>query len=176
VGTIPEGTSNGYNGEYAGWVERTQINGSNAIVQGWEFAYQQQFTWLPGIWKTLAASFNYTWLDTHGTRDGTRYLTRRDVVGPSGFGFIPMAYNASLSWRFKKFNTRVLYNLTGENVTTFNPTNPAQSVSACPEARGYWPRLPAAPGAGLEPRHLEHLQRAAIELYGLQGSHAAEYL
>jgi TonB-dependent receptor len=135
IGTIPQGTDNGYNGEYAGWVERTQVNGSNAIVQGWEFAYQQQFTWLPGLWKTLSASFNYTWLDTHGNRDGTRYLGRRDVVGPSGFGFIPMAYNASLSWRFKKFNTRVLYNYTGENVTTFNPTNPAQSVFRLPQER-----------------------------------------
>jgi outer membrane receptor protein involved in Fe transport len=46
-----------------------------------------------------------------------------------------MAYNASLSWRFKKFNTRVLYNYTGENVTTFNPTNPAQSVFRLPQER-----------------------------------------
>ena len=124
VGVIPEGLDNGYSGEYAGWTERTNVNGGSAIVQGWEFAYQQQFTFLPGLLKGLAASFNYTWLDTHGTREGTRYLTRRDVTGPS-FGFVPHATNASLSWRYRKFNTRVLYNFTGEQIASFNATNPA---------------------------------------------------
>jgi TonB-dependent receptor len=132
IGVIPEGVNNGYNGEYAGWIERTNINGGNAVVQGWEFAYQQQFTFLPGLWKGLSASFNYTWLDTHGTREGTRYLTRREVVGPSGIGFIPKAMNASLSWRYRKFSTRVLYNYTGENITTFNATNPAMNVYRFP--------------------------------------------
>ncbi|MBM3851764.1 MAG: TonB-dependent receptor, partial [Verrucomicrobia bacterium] len=55
VGTIPEGLDNGFSGEYAGWTERTNVNGGDAIAQGWEFAYQQQFTFLPGVLKGLAA-------------------------------------------------------------------------------------------------------------------------
>jgi TonB-dependent receptor len=122
VGVIGEGPNNGYDGEYAGWTERTSINGGTAVAQGWEFAYQQQFTFLPGLLKGLSASFNYTWIDTHGLRDGTRYLTRREVVG-----FIPHAANASLSWRYRKFNTRILYNFTGEHLSpnAYNVTNPA---------------------------------------------------
>jgi iron complex outermembrane recepter protein len=118
--TIADGLDNGYGGEYAGWVERTNINGGDATAQGIEFAYQQQFTFLPGLLKGLAASFNYTRIMTHGLRDGTRYLTSREVVN-----FIPHAANAAVSWRIGKFSTRVLYNFTGEHITTFNATNPA---------------------------------------------------
>ncbi len=120
TGTIGEGLDNGYSGEYAGWTERTNINGGDATAQGWEFAYQQQFTFLPGLLKGLSASFNYTWINTHGKREGTRYLTRSEVIN-----FIPHAANASLSWRYRKFSTRLLYNFTGEHITTLNVTNPA---------------------------------------------------
>jgi TonB-dependent receptor len=122
VGTIREGNDNGFNGDYSGWTERTSINGGTAVAQGWEFSYQQQYTFLPGLLKGLAGSFNYTWIDTHGKREGTRYLTRREVAG-----FIPYAANASLTWRYRKFNARVLYNYSSEHVTTFNATNPALS-------------------------------------------------
>jgi TonB-dependent receptor len=123
VGIIPGGLDNGYDGEYEGWIERMSLNSGTAIAQGWEFAYQQQLTFLPGPLKGLAASFNYSWIDTHGTRGGTRYLTRRDVAG-----FIPHAANASLRWSYHKFNARVLYNFTGEYITSFNATNPALSI------------------------------------------------
>ena len=122
IGIIPGGLDNGYDGEYEGFTERTSINAGQAIAQGWEFAYQQQFTFLPGLLKGLAASFNYTWIDTHGTRGGSRYLTSREVTG-----FIPYAANASLTWRYRKFNARVLYNFTGEYITSLNTTNPALS-------------------------------------------------
>jgi iron complex outermembrane recepter protein len=120
VGTVGDGPNNGYGGEYSGWTERTNVNAGDATAQGWEFAYQQQFTFLPGLLKGLAASFNYTRINTHGLRGGTRYLTRREVAN-----FIPHAANAALTWRYRKFNTRVLYNFTGEHITTFNATNPA---------------------------------------------------
>ena len=117
---IPSGSDNGYNGEYSGWTERTSVNGGTAVAQGWEFSYRQQFTFLPGLLKGLAGSFNYTWIDTHGMFDGTIYLTRREVPG-----FIPHAANASLSWRYRSISARVLYNFTGENITSFNATSPA---------------------------------------------------
>ncbi|MBL9189883.1 MAG: TonB-dependent receptor [Opitutaceae bacterium] len=120
VGTIGDGLDNGYGGNYSGWTERTNINGGNAVAQGMEFAYSQQFTFLPGLLKGLAFSANYTRILTHGTREGTRYLTSREVQN-----FIPHAANVTLTWRYRKFNTRVLYNFTGEHITTFNATNPA---------------------------------------------------
>lgn len=120
VGTIGDGPNNGFGGSYSGWTERTNINGGDAVAQGMEFAYSQQFTFLPGLLKGLAFSANYTRILTHGMREGTRYLTSREVVN-----FIPHAANVTLTWRHRKFNARVLYNFTGEHITTFNAVNPA---------------------------------------------------
>jgi TonB-dependent receptor len=122
VRIIPGGPNNGYEGEYEGFIERTSLNSGSVIVQGWEFSYSQQFTFLPGLLKGLAASFNYSWTDQHGLRDGAIYLTRRDIAG-----FIPHAANASLSWRYRKVGVRALYNFTGENATSINLANPALS-------------------------------------------------
>jgi len=123
VGIIAGGLDNGYDGEYEGWIERTSLNSGTAIAQGWEFAYQQQLTFLPGKLRGLAASFNYTWIDTHGLRGGNRYLTRREVAG-----FIPHVANASLRWNHRGFSARLLYNFTGEYITSFNATNPGLSI------------------------------------------------
>lgn len=123
VGIVGTGADNGYDGEYPGWSERTAVNASTVIAQGWEFAYQQQFTFLPGLLKGISASANYTWIDTHGIYDVGRYLTKREVAG-----FIPYAANLSLSWRYKKFNTRVLYNFTGEYITSFNAASPGLNL------------------------------------------------
>jgi TonB-dependent receptor len=120
IRTIPSGSDNGYNGEYAGWTEYSSLNAGNAISEGWEFAYRQQFTFLPGLLKGLSASFNYTWIDGHGPLNGASgYLTKKDIAG-----FIPYVANASLSWRYRNFSTRILYNFTGEYITSFN-VNPA---------------------------------------------------
>ena len=123
IGTVASGADNGYDGEYAGWSERTAVNASTVVAQGWEFAYQQQFTFLPGLLKGLAASANYTWIDTHGMYDAGRYLTSREVAG-----FIPYAANASLSWRYRKFSTRLLYNFVGEYITSFSAATPGLNL------------------------------------------------
>jgi TonB-dependent receptor len=123
VGIIPGGLDNGYDGEYEGFIERTSINSGTAVAQGWEFAYQQQLTFLPGKLRGLSASFNYSMIDTHGLRGGNRYLTSREVAG-----FIPHAANAALRWNYRGFRAQLLYNFTGEYITTFNATNPALSI------------------------------------------------
>ncbi len=120
IRTIPGGADNGYDGEYEGWTERTSINAGTSVAQGWEFSYRQQFTFLPGLLRGLAGSFNYTRIDTHGLYGGTDYLTRNEVQG-----FIPHAANATLSWRHRNFSTRVIYNFTGEYLNTSNQANPA---------------------------------------------------
>jgi TonB-dependent receptor len=137
-GIIADGADNGYEGQYVGYIERTSMNAGTVYVQGWEFAYNQQFTFLPGVLKGLSASFNYTWINQHGvgsaaTPGGTPilgreptattpavYFSRRDIAN-----FIPAAANASLSWRYQKFNTSLLYNFTGENPTSISILTPA---------------------------------------------------
>jgi TonB-dependent receptor len=111
VGTIPSGPDNGYNGEYAGFTELTTLNAGTAYVQGWEFSYQQQFTFLPGLLRGLSFGANYTILDTHGDFGGTTNLSGDQVPG-----FIPKTGNVSLSWRHRAFNARVLVNYTSDYI------------------------------------------------------------
>ena len=118
AGTVPTGPDNGYSGEYAGFTTLTSSNGGTAVVQGWEFSYQQQFTSLPGILKGLGASANYTVIDTHGDFGGTVTRTNGQVAG-----FIPKTGNLSLSWRYRDFSTQVLVNYTGEYISSFSAAN-----------------------------------------------------
>jgi TonB-dependent receptor len=135
---IPSGTDNGYNGDYAGYSERETLNAGTVTVQGWEFAYNQQFTFLPGLLKGLSASFNYSWTDQHGlgasaSTGGAPVLGRLPSPGnPAVYfghrdiaGFVPNVANASLSWRYSKFSTSLLYNFTGEYPTTISLITPA---------------------------------------------------
>ena len=114
-GTIGTGADNGYNGEYPGFTQLTSANAGSATVQGWEFSYQQQLTFLPGLLRGLAVGANYTWLDTEGNFGGTTNLSTGQVAG-----FIPRTANANLSWRHRGFSTRMLVNYTGEHLQTYS--------------------------------------------------------
>ena len=116
-GTIGTGNDNGYNGEYPGWTILTTTNAGTAIVQGWEFSYQQQFTFLPGLLKGLSGMLNYTLLDTHGdfgSRTGGSLSTGQVA------GFVPRTANASLSWRYRAFSTRLLMNYASTFLTSYS--------------------------------------------------------
>ncbi len=116
TGKIGTGNNNGYNGDYANYDLFQSINAGTAYVQGWEFSYQQQFTFLPGLLKGLSGSANYTLIDTHGDFGGTNANLKTGQIA----GFIPRAANLMLSWRYQNFSTRVLYNRTSDYVVTYS--------------------------------------------------------
>jgi TonB-dependent receptor len=120
AGIVEEGTDNGYNGDYAGFRRLTTSNAGTAIVQGWEFSYGQQLTFLPGLLRGTSIGANYTIIDTHGNFGGGAYRSTGQVPG-----FIPRAANANVSWRYRGFSARVLYNFTGEHILSYTPTTPA---------------------------------------------------
>ena len=115
AGTVGSGPDNGYNGEYSGFSILTTANLGTAVVQGWELSYQQQFTFLPGLLKGLGLSANTTILTTQGNF-GSATTTRRTGEVP---GFVPRTANLSLSWRYRKFGSRINLNRTGEFVSAF---------------------------------------------------------
>jgi TonB-dependent receptor len=115
TGRVPPGADNGYGGEYANFTRVTTFNAGTAYVQGWELSYQHQFTFLPGILKGLGISANFTFIDTHGDFGGTTNLNSGEVVG-----FVPRAANVMLSWRYHRFNSRVLYNQTSDHIIQYS--------------------------------------------------------
>lgn len=126
-GTVASGPDNGYNGDYAGDSIRTSQNAGGAIVQGWEFGYRQQFTFLPGLLKGLSGFVNYSILDTRGDFGGTAIRRNREVPG-----FTPRVGNASLSWRYQRFSTRILANYTGSAIATFSPAALGRNLYRAP--------------------------------------------
>lgn len=123
AGTIGTGNDNGYNGEYPGFTRLTSSNAGTAKVTGWEFNYQQQFTFLPGLFKGFGASANYTLIRTNGNFGGTTSRSTNEVPG-----FIPRTGNATLSWRYKQFSTRLLYNFTGSYISAFTAATPGRNL------------------------------------------------
>ncbi len=122
-GTIGTGNDNGFNGEYPGWTILTTANAGTAIVQGWEFSYQQNFTFLPGLLKGLSGMINYTLLDTHGRFTGNTTLTSGQVAG-----FVPRTANASLSWNYRGFSARILSNYATTFLTSYGGAQPWRNL------------------------------------------------
>jgi TonB-dependent receptor len=122
-GTIASGANNGFNGEYAGFTLLSAANAGTAYAQGWEFSYQQQFTFLPGLLKGLSLTTNYTVIDTHGNFGGNAYRKTGEVPG-----FIPRTGNVILQWRYQKFGARALYNYVGDYITTYSATSAARNI------------------------------------------------
>lgn len=126
AGTIGAGNDNGYNGEYEGFTQLTSANAGTAFVQGWELAYQQQFTFLPGPFKGFGLTANYTYLDTHGDFGGARSLTANQVAG-----FIPKTANLSVTYKYRAFSANVLLNHTSRYLQT-DSTSPGRVIFRFP--------------------------------------------
>lgn len=123
VGQIGDGTDNGFNGEYRGFELRSSINGGTATVRGIELTYQQQFVFLPGLFKGLSLMANYTALETHGDFGGTSQLSSGSVAG-----FVPRVYNLVPGWRYGRFSCRVRVSYTSGYLDTYNAASPALNV------------------------------------------------
>jgi TonB-dependent receptor len=123
MGTIPTGPDNGYGGEFGGYTLLTTANAGTAVVQGWEVSYQQQLTFLPGLLKSLGILANYTILDTHGDFGRTTNLSTGQVAN-----FIPRTGNLIVSWRYRRFSSRVLINYTSDFITSYSATSPGSNL------------------------------------------------
>jgi TonB-dependent receptor len=114
MGTVDSGTDNGFNGAYQGYTLLSQFNGQ-ADVKGVEFAWQQQFTFLPGWLKGLGAMANYTHLFTDG--DYGSFGAGNPVADV--VNFVPKTANAGITYRYGKFNARVMANYTSSYLAEY---------------------------------------------------------
>ncbi|MEY4940054.1 MAG: hypothetical protein RIQ93_1789 [Verrucomicrobiota bacterium] len=100
---VPAGAANGFDGLYSGYAITTTANGGNARYRGFEVNYQQQFTFLPGLWSGFGLNMNYTQLQTKGDYGGA-------VATTQVAGFRPRTGNISLNYRLSKYEVRVQTN------------------------------------------------------------------
>jgi TonB-dependent receptor len=119
---IAAGDDNGFEGEYVGYNLRTSANGGFGRVRGLELAYQQQFTFLPGFWKSFGVFANYTRLETKGNFGTNTVSTTRQIPG-----FTPETGNLGISYIRGGMSLRIQFNHKGETLSSFN-VNPAARV------------------------------------------------
>lgn len=109
-------------------VGSTNNDGDSGDVKGVEFAYQQVFDMLPGLWSGLGVQGNYTYIDSNGVPNvsadnGTdsglpEGVPTVDVSGLGLPGLSKHTYNAVLFWESDKIATRLAYNYRSEYTLT----------------------------------------------------------
>ena len=128
AGNVPAGPDNGFSGSYAGYTIIQDLNTGTATIRGWEANYQQQLTFLPGVWRGLALMANYTRLVPEG--DFGNVGPRTTNLIPN---FVPTTANAGLTFKWRRLTTRVLWNYTGKYLLTYSAT--AASLAYIDERR-----------------------------------------
>ena len=120
---IGSGADNGFDGDYVGYSLVKNINGGSGRVRGFELAYSQRFTRLPGIWKGLGLNANYTKIESEGnysSSGGTQ-------TGAQIAGFMPLTFNAGVTYAYRALEVQVKYTYRAENLRDFN-ANPLLRV------------------------------------------------
>jgi TonB-dependent receptor len=112
--------NNPYGPEYDGYRLTRKVNFGESAVAGYELAYSQQMTFLPGMLKGLGVFANYTSLKATGDRGGT------GGVKATLTNFVPKTLNAGVSWRYRRFEARVKYNWASDILRGYN-ANPAST-------------------------------------------------
>lgn len=115
---IDYGPDNGFDGQFGGFTLNSTLNGGAAEVEGWEFNYSQQLTFLPKPFNGLGLFANYTTLKTSGVyAEGARALA----------GFVPKTANAGASFRWRKVEARASWRYTSAYLRSYNANIYAQS-------------------------------------------------
>ncbi len=106
------------------------VNGENAYVYGFEVAYQQHWTMLPGVMRWLGFSGNYTY-----TASQLKGIAGVRTDNPAMQRQTPNSWNLGPTYDTKRISVRVGMQYTGASIYTYN-----------------WSSLPGADLSGLGPK------------------------
>ena len=90
------------------------VNADAAKVDGWEFGYQQQYDFLPGLLRGLGGRFSFTHINSN------RYNSNLQRDEPLS-GLSPNLYNATLTYELGAFRARLAYNWRESYPINLNP-------------------------------------------------------
>lgn len=82
-------------------------NTPGGYIQGFEFNYQQSFTFLPGFLSNFGTLLNYTYVDSKIAYYLSTSTVNPTTVDSEFIGVSPNSVNATLFYEDKKFSTRV---------------------------------------------------------------------
>ena len=122
-GIIPSGSDNGFDGDYVGYTLTRNMNGGSGRVRGFELAYSQRFTRLPGFWKGFGLNANYTRIESRGNYSASGGTQTNAQIA----GFMPETFNASVSYVNRTWDLQIKYTHRAQNLRDYN-ANPLLRV------------------------------------------------
>ncbi len=120
--------------QYVGWAGTSKLNSGQGTVEGVEFNYAQQFTFLPGFLKNFGTMANWTVISSEGDYNGLVPATlpfKNNLVGMR-----PRSGNAGLTFANGRLDLRLMWNYTSDYLTSLNTADPSSSEFI--GARGQW--------------------------------------
>jgi TonB-dependent receptor len=122
-------------GPYAGFFVSTPANAGTAYVTGVELAFQQHFTYLPGLLSGLGVSANYSY-----TTSGTTKVDQLRTDNPALLRQAPNTWNISPTYDRKRLSIRVGLAYNGPNINFYQykdlTRNPDGTTSPNPQPGG----------------------------------------
>ncbi len=120
-GVVEPGPNNGFGGQYGGYDIISNFNGGRGQIDGLEFSYLQQLSFLPGALRGLTLLVNYTHLRATGDYG-------QDSGGAGGLvGFVPDTANVRVSYNYRRFAPYLQWSYTGRTLDVFNVLPQLQS-------------------------------------------------
>ena len=113
---VEAGQNNGFDGQYEGYRITTSINDGTAKIEGVEFSYQQQLTFLPGWAKGFGIYSSYTKLRTEG--NNSAFVT--GAAGKTLAGFLGATGNIGLGYQGLGLDLRLETVYRGNYLTSNN--------------------------------------------------------
>jgi TonB-dependent receptor len=117
-------------GPFAGHFVATPANAGTAYVTGFEAAFQQHFTYLPGLLSGLGVSANYSY-----TTSGTTKVDPLRTDNPALLRQAPNTWNISPTYDRRRLSIRVGLAYNGPNIFQYqyhdlapNPTPPPSTI------------------------------------------------
>jgi len=109
-------------GPYAGFLQTQMINGPSAHIQGFEAAWQQRLSFLPGMLKGFGVNANYSYTTSKATVPGRTDKPKLVRQGPNNWN-LGMTYDRSrFSMRFGvTHNDAYIYSYTYDEAANAGP-------------------------------------------------------
>ena len=110
---------------YVGWTGNSRINTGTAKVEGAEFNYSQQLSFLPSVFSGFGVMANWTILTSEGDYNGV--ITTPLPFKNSLTGLRPRSGNAGVTYNYGRWDLRLMWNYADTYLSSLNAADPSSS-------------------------------------------------
>jgi len=111
-------------GDYVGWQGNSRVNAGDGTVEGMEFNYSQQLSFLPGLLRGFGVMGNWTVLTSAGDYNGvvTNLPFKNNLTGMR-----PRSGNAGVTYNYGRWDVRLMWNFSDTYLSSLNAGDPSSS-------------------------------------------------